>query len=255
MKGKIGILLIFTLLLTSSFVSAYSFYSSPRQITEDIINGATDLFEPILNVLLGGQDWSGYLLFERFLLAIIFLSVAYLALGAIPAFKDQKGIRMIIVLSITLIGIRFIDYDWLYAITVQYGILAIALTSVLPFIIYFFFVHSVAGDRDALRKIAWIFFIVVYLGVWASVESTNISYIYFWTIIVSLVFLFFDGTIHRYYVHQKIKEAGSRNIWEHIARLRREISDINRTPGLPDDVRERLIKAKEKQIKSLEKHI
>ncbi len=211
--------------------------------------------EPILQALLGGNDWSGFFFFFRLLLAVILLSVIFLALGVAPLFKEKKGIRWVIAVSITLIGIRFIDYDWLYTVTVQYGILAIVLTAIIPFVIYFFFVHNVAGDHPALRKIAWIFFIVVYIGVWATVETDRAGNIYFWTLLVALVFLFFDGTIHRYYAMQKIKEAGSRSIWEHIARLRREIADINNTPGLPNDVRDRLIRDKEKQIKSLSKHL
>ena len=83
MKYKKSVVLLAGLFLGFIFlqlVSAQYYGLDLRQGSEQIIEWAVDLFEPFLQVILGGQDYSGLLLFERLLLFIIIMSVVYVAL-------------------------------------------------------------------------------------------------------------------------------------------------------------------------------
>lgn len=256
MNKKIFSVFFFFLLIGVFSLQFASSAMSLRDISESTIDAFVQAFEPVLAVLFGGTTWSGLLLFEKLLILIIFIAVVYVAIGQIPAFEDNKGVRWAISIIVPLIGIRALDYDWLMAILLQYKLLAIVMIAFLPFIIFFFFIHKTLGEHDAMRKIAWIFFIVVYLGLWATSEMQH-SDIYFWTMLASLIFLLFDGTIHNYYVRKEMEEAGSINKYEHIAKLRRDISEtqaLMQNNHIPERIGKKIIKKKNNQITWFMKH-
>jgi hypothetical protein len=82
---------------------------------------------------------------------------------------------------------------------------------VVPLIIYAFFLHNVT-DSSTIRKIGWVFFIIIYLGLWITDQTNGYAYIYFWTMIASLMLLFLDGTISRALVKQEAKEQNKDNM-------------------------------------------
>ena len=155
------IIAVFVLLigvgLFSGIVSAqyYSGFS-----TENIIDSLTNVLEPALIALFGGESYTGYLLFEKLLLFILVGVFVYLALTNLPVFDDKnEKLAKLIAVIVSLIGIRNLDYVWLNTIFTQYAILFVAVAGILPFIIYWFFLK----DMPALpRKVGWIFFAVVY---------------------------------------------------------------------------------------------
>lgn len=202
MRGK-KFLFVFGLfmlgmILSASFASAY-YFPSLRSASDSAVNIVVDVFQPILNALFGGYGgWNSVYLFERLMLFIILVSMVYLILGKTPMFEDQKTIRWLISLIVPLMGVRFIDFQWLNAIFLQYEMLTIILTTILPFILYFFFLHGLGKDYPHLRKIGWIFFIGIYAGLWASAESSNASTVYFWTTIAAILAWIFDKRIEMY---------------------------------------------------------
>lgn len=257
---RIGFLFFLCALCFSFFLPLASAYYFPdvRFQSENVIQLVIDFFEPVLQVVLGGYEWGPDLLFERLLLFILLVSVIYLALGNVPVFEDQKRIRWLVAILIPLIGVRFLDYAWIVTIITQYQVLAIALTAILPFIVYFFFLYGVASEHPVIRKIGWVFFIVIYFGLWATVERESYSVVYFWTMVVSLVFLLFDGTIYGYYERQKMKAAGAGNKWQHIAAIKEEIDKLRAGMGaghIPDKTAQKLIKKKQKQLAWVMKHM
>lgn len=232
------------------FASAY-YFPSLRFASENAIQSIIDFFEPFLRALFGGQySWGPDLLFERLLLFVLLVGVIYLSLGRIPIFSDEhKRIRFLVAFLVPLIGVRFLDYAWLVSIITSYQVLAIALTAIFPFIIYFFFLYNAAGDYPGVRKIGWILFIIVYFGLWTTTTVSSHSSIYFWTMLTALIFLFFDGTIYGYYAKQKMKAAGNLAKWEHLYKIRQDIDSIKeamRLQQIPDDMGKKLLKKKEK---------
>jgi len=253
MKKSAGVFALLGIFI-AGFVFSAGFASalSPKEVVESTITAFNDLFGPVLNALFGGTGDSGMILFEKLMILIIFISLVYLSLSQIDVFNDNKKILIIISIVLPLIGVRFLDYAWLMRIIFQYKATAIIMTGLLPFILFFFFVHKVAGEHDVIRKVCWIFFIAVYIGLWASTEvGQEGGDIYLWTMAAALLFLVLDGTIHRYMLRQEMKEAHSASKWEHVAKLRRDIWDVQesvRMGHITERMGRSIIKTKQKQI-------
>jgi hypothetical protein len=144
-----------------------------------------------------------------------------------------------------------IDYEQLTAILTQYQILSIALTSILPFLIYFFFIYNVGQDYDWIRKSGWLLFIFIYFGLWTTTGVQDYSVIYFWTMVASIGCFLFDNTIMRRYraltLLKKDRYSYNNAIGE-INRTIRELHSYLNHGDVPDR------KATEAQIKDLERH-
>jgi len=235
---------LLTIILVTTLVSAQLNSIDLREGSETIINLIIDFSEPFLQAFLGGEDYTGLLLFERFLIFIIIVSMVYLSLTNIAVFDDKKSILWIVAIIVPLLSIRFISFEWINTILLQYQVLGIALVGILPFLIYLFFLHNVS-ESTIVRKIGWIFFIVIYFGLWSTSTIPNYGQIYLWTMIISAVFLFLDGSIHKAIMNQRMKEAGHTTIYQRISEIDRAIYNL-RNSSIPQ-------KTKDKQIKKFEK--
>lgn len=224
-----------------------------RQGSENVIEIIVGIAEPFIDVILGGEEYTGLLLFEKLLLFVILASVIYLSLDRLTVFDDQKGVKWIICIIVPILSLRFIDVIWLNTILLQYQVLGIALLGILPFIIYLFFLHNESFD-STVRKIGWVFFIVVYLGLWSTSDSNSYAQVYFWTAIIAFVFLFFDGSIHRYFDMMRWRESGAQSFQERIAKIEEEITTIQNSNWIPDKKKDKLIKRKQKEIERLSKY-
>jgi len=227
-KRKIGFIFVVAVVLLS-LVSLASAYYLPdlRYVSQRTIDYYVDFFEPILQALFGGQGgWSGLYLFERFLLFILLVSVIYVILGKAEFFEHNSTVKWIVAIIVPLIGIRFIDYGWLSAVLMQYRLLSIAFGSVLPFILFFYFVHSIGKDYPIMRKILWALFICVYAGLWSTAESEFSSTIFFWTMVASILMLIFDKRIELYLSAREFAKRERRNVDNEIAKINMRISEI-----------------------------
>lgn len=219
------IFLVLILLLT--FVSAQSFFSNIdlRVGSERIVQLIQDLFEPFAYIVLGG---SGEFLFERVLFLVIMVSFVYLVLSRISLFEDKSSIVWVVTIAVSLISTRFLtETQFVQNILLPYGVLGVVLTAVVPLIIFFFFVQSF--DNMILRKFLWIFFIVVFIGLWFSRYNDlgDLVWIYMLTGLASLLFFLFDGSIRRATIKQQMAQLGY-NRREDLARdIRRKIDEAN----------------------------
>ncbi len=239
-----SVLLIFSL----SFVSAY--FTSARTFTQDIVDTYVGIFEPFLQVLFGGYGWSGLYLFERFLLFILLLSIVFLVLGKIDIFKKNTFVRWIVAIIVPLLGIRFIDYEWLTSVLLAYQVAALALTTAVPLLVFVVFIHYACKDYPHVRKVFWLLFIGVYVGLWSTAVATSASTAYFWTFVAAILLLIFDKKIE-YRLHLAERRAADR-YWHYgiVSQLKQDIR-LLRESGLPDEEIEKAVKRKEKEIKRI----
>ncbi|MAG37819.1 hypothetical protein CMI45_00320 [Candidatus Pacearchaeota archaeon] len=264
MKKRSGVLrigflalVLIVFLMNISFVSAY-YFPQVRDISQGVVDTYIDVFEPVLQALLGGEEYYGLLLFEKLLIFIILLALIYVILGKVPVFEDQTSIKWIIAVIVPLLGVRFMSFEWVNTILIQYQVLGIALASILPFMIYFFFLHNVGADSPTIRKMGWILFIVVYLGLWISAETESYGAVYFWTGVASLIFLFFDGTIHRYYIQEEMRRSGNTTKAQQIAAIRRDIDEVQDDINhgyISSKVGHKIMKQKRKDLAWIEKNL
>lgn len=246
----VGLSFFIMTIILLNLVSA-QYFGDARRGAETLINLVVDAIEPFLIVILGGGDYSGYLLFEKFLFFLLLLSIINMLLRRTPVFIDNYRIAGLVSVIVSIFAVRFLDFAWINTIILEYQVLGIAMLGILPFLIYLLFLHTIAKNA-VVRKIGWIFFIVIYLFLWGTSSSMMYGDVYFWTMIVALVFLFFDGTIHRYLEKQRWAEARDSGVIDHVSEIDEQLWRLERA-NLPPDVRRRqrrrLMRQREKLLK------
>lgn len=197
--------------------------------TQQVVDSVVSNLEPILRAILGGYDWTGYLLFEKLLLTVLITSIAYLSLKNIGPFKGAKqGIVRLISLIVGILGVRNLNDLWLNTIFIQYNVLFVFIGAFLPFLIVFGFLK----DLDPwARKIGWIFYIIVYMGLTFTTEIPIHKQIYTWTVVGVFIYAFF---LENYALSWIRKEKAKHDVYDQklikIAAVNRQIDNLERTP-------------------------
>ena len=232
---------IFVIFLIT-FVSAYSSPIDASRIkdgSQTVIDFAVNWASPFLQAILGGNDYTGYLLFEKFLLFILFFTFIWLSVGQVKIFNDQKAVKVVIAFVVGVLAIRYMDFIWINTIIMNYQILGIAVTSIIPFVIYFFFLQGFFPENSTLRKIGWIFLMVVYFGLYFTITDNTYGSVYFWTGVVAFLFLLMDGTIQKAWYKQKYKDSIHDQVRMQISKVMDDIDllEKRRPPGYEQQVK------------------
>jgi hypothetical protein len=175
-------------------------------------------------------------------------------LNRIPMFQDNRAALIIVALAVSLLSTRFFgDFDLIRSALAPYTVLGVALSAGLPLVIYFFFVHSFE-ESSTLRKILWIFFIVVFLIIWQdrAEELGTAANIYLLTGLAALILLLFDGTIRRIMRREKWKMLDADNAEEAARKIRNLLYDLKYDYETRHSIDEKYYK---KQKKALEKEL
>jgi hypothetical protein len=130
--------------------------------------------------------------------------------------------------AVALLSTRFLlQADWIKVILLPYSTFGIAVTALLPLIIYFYFVESISSST--IRKMAWIFAAVVFVGLWYTrydeITSSAI-YVYPVAAVACFVFLAFDGTIRRAWNKARAENALSPTRYVIYNRLKEETDEL-----------------------------
>jgi hypothetical protein len=235
------------------FVSA-QYFGNWGYGTEQVIDSVVSNLEPFFRALLGGNDWTGYLLFEKILLLILISIVVSIVLGNLPPFKNynKKGILRLISLIIGIIGVRNLNYIWIGTILVQYQVLFISIAGILPFMIYWYFAKSF---DNWVRKTAWVFYAIIYFGLWATTSLETYSSVYLWGALVALVYAFvFDSMVIRWIAVQDARRGNAAQRDTLIAGLKKEIAEIRSLQSgghMSKASADHMVRIKEDTIRSL----
>jgi len=249
---KIGVVLsVFVLILfMSSFVFAQTDLS--RNIN-GFIDDVTQTIEPVASKLLG-ETYNGKILFARLLFFILVLTIIILTLKSNPLFHLNSFALWTIGIIVAYLGVRYFDSSIIEAILLPYNTLAIAFTAAIPFLIYFAVVEVVESHFSSsgyLRKFAWIFFAVIFTGLWLT-RSTEIKgpaeWIYPVTVLLSILMIVFDGTIHRMIIRMRIERGsttGKQAIEEQLLERLNKLNDLH----VKDIISESQYKSRSDKIK------
>ena len=222
----IALSVLFCLLAFVPFVSAQYYGGGFWYGTEQVVDSIVFNLEPLLRALLGGYDWTGYLLFEKTLLFILISIISGLVLSKIPVFADRKkGVLRFVAVIIGILGVRNLNYIWINTIIVQYQVLFIAIAGILPFLIYWAFTKDLV---PMMKKVAWIFYAVIYFGLWATTDLEAYTEVYFWGAVSALIYAFLiDTWLMQWMETQKMKKQFSRQTWNQIAKINDRIHELN----------------------------
>jgi len=194
MNKKVGILagFLFSVLLAAVLVSAAP--ASLSQLAQDFVSGIINIVKPIL-----GANDTADIFMAKLVSALIVFSIVYAVLSRALAnvFSGARWAVWVVSIAVAILGVRFLSAEMVQTIILPNSAFAVALTAGIPFVIYFLVVSQL--DSSIVRRIAWIFFAVIFLGLYTLryQELGGIAYIYPLTALLSLIMLFLDGTIRR----------------------------------------------------------
>jgi len=136
----------------------------------DLLKGIGSVFETAVGKTPFGLDAT---IFAKMILFILVAVMLYLP--AMKLTKESKPLATLIAISVSLLGVRFIDANIVNAILLPYSALTLALTTLLPMLLYGIFIYN--EDLPAgVRKFGWWFFVACFLALYTwRYQSLTIS--------------------------------------------------------------------------------
>ena len=245
----------FLTLLSTSFVSAIGPIDGLRDLLywiSEIIIILLDFLSPIL----GNASFDEFL-FAKVLLFTIVLMITYAVLKKNNLFGRNKPALKVISIAVALLSIRFLEEELIDSILLPYSALGVALTTFLPFMIYFFFIHQ--SDIGPFGRIfGWVIFALSFSAIlgFRSSELTEVaSYIYGGALLFIVISLIFDKSIHSYFQLSDLRGARREGNARRYAEIEERIErlDRNMTNTSSESVKRSLERQKERLNEELER--
>jgi len=259
MNKKVGLLIGFLVIFSifsALMVSAQSEFS-PITLLRELIDDVSVNLDPILRYIVGdvtdsqGNTSSSEILFVKVLFLIILIAIIYKAVEHTPTIGENKAVSWVITIIASLLAVRLITTDALVNfLWTPTGVLGVALITILPFIIFFFFIEGF--NESIVRKIGWMVFAVVYflMGLlrWNELKLNpadygsvaidqgydwlplilNLSWIYMIIGILAVIIFIYDSRVRAKYVASSIKSGMKESDAIELARLEDELREVRR---------------------------
>lgn len=205
-KSSILLVLISAILVLSTFnfASAATSGSSIASSISGFIDGASLALAPIFQLLLGDVSGTGtqgpsFYLFAKLLVFLLVGAIVLAIADFLPFLKESenKWAKWMVVLIFDVLAVRFLEAQMIAAIILPYSVVAIALTSALPFVAYFFALYKGTENR-LFRRVGWLLFAAVFIILFAiRSNEANVQglFIYMITAVAAVIMFIFDGTI------------------------------------------------------------
>ena len=251
---KILFVFLISLILFSNFVSAFNF--DLKNIFEQSVQGVQDASQILIAPFFGGED---NLLFEKILLFLIIVSIIKVTLAKTNIFGDDNRLGILVAFAVALLATRFLsDIQTVQNVLLPYSILGIAISAAIPLIIFFYFIQSF--ESSIIRKVGWIFFVVIFIGLWnmRADELGNLAWIYLITGVIAFFFMLFDGTIRRALINQEWEQLEHENREKYEIDIRRQISQLRNDLANDTSVNKKqyikMIKRLQKKLEAIHKN-
>jgi hypothetical protein len=255
-RGKpLFLVALIGVILIASFVSAQS---SPVDALRDLFEGTKEVLTSLGEALFGPgpMGFGGEGIFVKILVFLIVLIVCWAMFSTIDIFRTNSWFVGILSFSVALLATRFlVDPDWLRVILLPYSTLGIALATIFPFLIAFLFIESI--KKKIVRRVAWVFLGVVFIGLWftrASEISSGVILVYPAAAIACGLLFHFDGTIQNIKNQIKAEKELSTEILSHLNILK-EKREEKRKDLLKEPTTSALYKTIKDEIEDLNKKI
>jgi hypothetical protein len=205
-KGLFGLVFV---LLGMSFLSFASADMSFSTVTYGIENGARLFIEgvrsftaPFFEVIVGDYESSEFF-WTKVLFGILLFTLVRFAVLRIPQFEGKgKGIPNVIAVTTSIISLRYLSQtELINDLFLPYTTMGIAILTIVPFVVFFFFLHF-GGFGPAGRKLAWMLFGISFLVIWYNRSdelSAIANQIYGWSTAALVIVFMFDKQIHTYF--------------------------------------------------------
>lgn len=229
MNKKEIVFTILSILLLAVLIHFVSAAESSSQIVQDLgsfIDGAKDFFTMFFEKILG-ESSTTTVFFERVLILLIIYGVVYSVLNNFDLFSNSPFILFFISAAVSILGVKFFTDSFIQTILVPYGALGASVAILLPFLIWFMFVHTSVKGPFA-RRAAWVLFGIVFIGLFIAqyTLSPTTNWIYIIGFFLVLACIFLDPQIHKYFGYVKISKGWALHNTERVAILNSQIQKI-----------------------------
>jgi len=222
-------LIVFGMFIISmglSFVSA-----APAN---DFVNGVQEagetvfqIIRPILESVIG-ETVNGETFLAKLLLLMIIFAVVFKAISKIDLFSGNDWVLWGVSIAVSVLSIRwFGSAEFVNTVILPYSVLGLAISAGIPFILAFVIIEDL---RKTMRRFAWLFFIVIFVGLWFSRydDLGKFGYIYLVTAGLAIVMMFMDGTIQRWKSKMSIDRSTSYINRQQIDKLEDELRQMSK---------------------------
>lgn len=232
MKKRESILLIILMLglIIFPLISAQTFeFGEVKDQIAKVIDIVLGILSPIFETIIGDYESSEFF-FSKVLLLILLIIITKNILDRTPLGEDNKKVGLIISLVISILAIRFMnENDFFGAILIHYGTLGIAITTIVPMVIFFYFIHGTKIGTFG-RKVFWSIYGITMLAIWILKRGEIpmvANWIYGLTLVGVIIFIIIDKNIHAYLGLSDFKQFEKNTIKKRIRELKKELDDIN----------------------------
>lgn len=259
MKFKRGffvfVLIVFGISFFSGVVSAYS---GPIEGLKDISYEVYEIIRPLLELAvgkdMGGQDLDADTFFAKILFLFIIFSFVYVVLKKVNFFSENTWALWIVSVAFSVLTIRWMGgSEIIKGILLPYNTFGIAVSAGLPFLLFFFIVNDYP---TSIRKVSWLFFSVIFIGLWFTRYGDGELGVGIWaypiTALAGGIMFLMDGTIHK--IKLKINEEKHKDISNSKKRIKiRQTRQDLEDSRIAGTVTEEEYKKIDKNLKIIEK--
>ena len=214
-----------------SLVAAAEGASDISTSINEFIDGFTKSVQPLASQILGTTPEGSEYLFAKVLFLIIILAIVWTALGKIDFFASKNWALWLVSLAVSILATRWLTTEEIInTIILPYSTLGIAISAGLPFVLWFVIINAgMAGKPPIIRRIAWIFFAVIFIGLYLTrkEELTGARWIYPVTAIGALIIAAMDGTISRLFAKMKLEKKMSTMNYIKYTKLLKERDELH----------------------------
>lgn len=228
-----------------NFVYAqYSTFSADelKEGANQVVGWIKAIFGPFFEAILGTRSYDSFFYAKVLLLILLYALISFI-LNKIDLFQGRGGVISIVAGVISVLAVRFLqENDFVRGILLPTGALGISLIVILPILIYFFFVHEYIKGSSG-RRIAWMFFFVVFCAIWLKRRTeipSDLNWIYSLGIIIVGINFLFDSQIHQYFELAALKRWNQKLRDREVAKLQAEYNLLYNTTPRTSDIQRRL---------------
>lgn len=216
-------------ILAMQVISAAGFdFDFAQQQVSRVIDSGMGLLTPFFEKILGESSSSEFF-FHQLLILLLLILITKKILDKTPIGENNAKISFLVSVIVSILAVRFIvSNNFFESIFLQYGVLGIAITTVLPMVIFFWFIHATKIGTYG-RKLFWLFYIIVLVVLWltkAGEIPAAANWIYVLTILGAIALIFFDKNIHVYFGTSHLRVFMTQERKEAIARAKERIQKI-----------------------------
>jgi hypothetical protein len=240
MSKKEIVFIVFGVLILIGLIGIVSAESQMAGDFQQMLDELIGMLKVFFTAILGQEIANSSMFFQTCLILIVVYGIIYSVLSRIGLFSGNGFLLFFTSAAVSILGIRFIDASFIASILVPYGALGASIAIFLPYLIYFFFVHtSVKGTFG--RRAAWILFGIVLMGIYFSkyISYFNNSGVsageagYNSMSILGLIFVFlaglFDPQIHGYFKSVETGKAMSKMSSNAYVKKMHQLSELDET--------------------------